>query len=362
MGLWLIYLSTSDAFRITNDYPDWVANWLENRPTKVSGAPEPPVLSEAEQKKAAQKAKNWQRRLDLMGSGLEDLENWLLDGIRQGLATMEGQNYTYWQNISARMVDSKLGGLGNRLKKIPLLLGANTKWPERMLSEFAQLYLAIKGFKNLEQLPPMLQSELLNVVGVNTRKEELANQQGITDDWLVLGMIEGIDENLNFRRTWLRGVKTEKWALILDFSFGDAGYPTAYHTGQAFGGELVFYPSAYPLRALVKAQKSKVSLTEIPGGDLRLDTFFSAYAQALAQNPWLLDFPCFLEGVIPVMQEDQLYLIDPQGHYVEVHRKENSGWKMMAMSGGHPITVFGEWTGEVLIPLSTLVDGRLIAL
>ena len=79
-----------------------------------------------------------------------------------------------------------------------------------MLAEFAQFYLMIKGFKNLEKLPETLQTELLTVSGVNIRKDDLLPLKGIIDKWKVIGIIEGVDDNLNFRRTWLYGGKTRE--------------------------------------------------------------------------------------------------------------------------------------------------------
>ncbi len=361
IGLFLIYGEQSEAFRVTNDYPDWVSNWLEKRGSKLEEAPaepSPPAPTEAE----LRKARNWERRLGLMKQGLDDLEIWLLDRIRQGLATIEVQNYSFWQNISARMVDAQLGGLASRLKRMPLLLGANTEWPERMLAEFAQLYLVIKGFRRLETLPQPLQNELLNVAGVTTRKDSLLTLPAVADDWLVLGILEGIDDNLNFRRTWLYGTRAQRWALLLEFSFGEASYPITYRLGQAFNADLIYYPSAFPLRAIVKAQNSSIALMELPTGYQSCATFLAAYAEAVSENPWLLDFPCLLDQMVPALDNDRLFLIDAEHKRVELLNREQTGWRILAISGGHPVGIFGEWTGELLVPMSLLFEGQVYQL
>jgi hypothetical protein len=36
--------------------------------------------------------------------------------------------------------------------------------------------------------------------------------------------------------------------------------------------------------------------------------------------------------------------------------------RLLALSGGHPVPLCGEWDGEFLMPLSTFVEGRFIAL
>jgi hypothetical protein len=37
-------------------------------------------------------------------------------------------------------------------------------------------------------------------------------------------------------------------------------------------------------------------------------------------------------------------------------------WTLMALSGGHPVQIFGEWNGSTLMPLSLGVQGRWIPL
>lgn len=360
IGLLFLYINNSDAFRITEEMPPEPTEWLENRKNK-STIPDNNAKDEAiEKAKLAEKRR--QKRLKKMASGFEDLEMWLSDLIRQGLATTEGQAYSFWQDISARMVDSQIGGVGKRLKAIPLLHGSNIKWPEQILAEFAQLYLLAKAFKRLDDLPSPLQTELLTIAGYNIRKAELLPLKGIIDEWLVVGIIEGIDDNLNFRRTWLYGKKSQKINLILDYSYGDDSFETQWTTGQCFEAQLVFYPSSYPLRVIVKENFGKVDFTGKIKGFKTMTTFFENYAAAIATNPWILDFPCLLEEIIPIVKNDELFLIDKKKKHIPALNKGNKGWKLVALSGGYPISVFGEWSGELFIPLSVLTADRVIAL
>ncbi len=360
LGLFLIYINDPSALHTSDKYPDWVKEWLEKR--GINEEPDATALKEAALKKKELRLKSRDARITLMASGVEDLELWLNDLIRQGLADTEGQSYSYWQNIAARMVDSKLGGVGRRIRKFPLLHSSDTDWPARMLSELAQLYLIVKGFENLEELPASLQTDLLSVSGVNIKKEELLSLKGVSDDWLVMGVIEGADENLNYRHTWLYGANSEKLALILEYSFGDTGYPVTWQVGQAFSGEIVYFPSTYSLRAIVKKEQGRVALFEEPRGYHTLERYFENYAEAIAVNPWIHDFPCYLEEVKPVMDNDKFFVLDQEQKYIEVLPRENIAWKLLAISGGHPISIFGEWSGEYLIPLSVIVEGNIIAL
>ena len=293
MGLLLIYVNNSSAFRITHDYPPPMVEWLQKRGKKeVVNAPE---VSEADlQKKRALKEKNKAKRLAEMQAGADDLEIWLFDLIRNGLASSQGQSLNYWNDIAVRMVDSKLGGIAKKIRSLPLLQGANTEWPAKLLAHLSEIYLIVKGIKRLEDLPKPLQETLLSIAGLNLKKDDLLNLPKIKDQWQVLGQLEGVEERLNFRRTWLMGTKTKKIALILDYSFGDAGFEQQYMVGSTFGGSLIYYPSSFPLRAFTIQQDAEITMVENFNGYDSFEEFSVAYANALFANPWLLDFPvCF---------------------------------------------------------------------
>ncbi len=360
IGLMLLNAEQPRVFSKPEDYPAWVKEWMASR--GATAQPDASADEASAKKNEDQRLKNKDARINLMASGVADLEQWLQDLLRQGLAATEGQSYNYWQSIASRMVDAKLGGVARRIRQFPMIHSANTDWPERMLMELAQLYLIVKGFENLDDLPGPLQGELLTVAGLNIKSADVLAQKGITDDWLVMGMIEGVEENLNFRHTWIYGSHSESIALLLEYSFGDQGYPHSWKTGQAFNGEIVYYPSAYPLRAIVKEKKGVVAMFEEPRGYHTLGRFFEHYSKALAQNPWVFYFPCYLESVIPTAEGDRLFIIDEEKKYIEALPKDQIGWKLVGLSGGEPLSIFGEWTGEYFLPLSVIVEGNVIAL
>ena len=361
IALMLIFVSESTAFSTKEKNPVWLEEWLLGRDQKEAQTKTLASATETQQKSEALKEKNWQTRLRLMDKGIIDVDIWLLDLIRQGLAQTQGQDYAFWNGMATRMVDAKLGGLAKRIKALQLIQGTTADWPTRMLSELSEIYLLSTGFKQREDLPDGLKKELFSVAGVNIKKEILLSQKGLMDTWTVVGQIEGVEENLNFRRTWLKGSKTKRYALLLDFSFGDAGYTKHWKVASIFTGEIVFYPSSFPLRAVVKSIDLKEESLDDLQGEKHIEIFMDTYAEALSLNPWISNFPCCLEAVIPAIQNDDLYLVDQQKNKIVVN-KNNATWKLMSISGGYPITVFGEWSGERLIVLSATVGMRFVDL
>lgn len=366
IGLLLIFITRSEAFTITEELPDWVAAWQTTRRGKTpSPTPteDPAQLAERQEKNAEQRSKNRSKRLQQMAQGVKDLETWLLDLVRQGLASTEQLDYSYWQDIAARMVDNKLGGVGLKIRSLPLLQGGNTEWPEQMLSELTELFLLARGLQNLEKLPEPMQDQLLAVAGVNTKREELLNQQGLTDTWLVLGQFTGVNiDNGTFRRTWFRGSQTQKNALLLEYDYRGGGFPEAWPIGKMFKGKLVYYPGSYPLRAAVGAMEFVNDGLVSGDGHPNLASFFAEYARAVQANPWLIDFPACLESVRPVYAGQELHLVDAEKRFIPLVSRGNLPWKLLSISGGHPVTVFGEWTGKKLVPLSIFWEGRWLSL
>jgi len=335
VALSILVTDQLDVFTVKADLPEWIAEWVEK------GAPAAKEQTTEQAKANAEnRQKNFSKRLDRMVAGLAELENWLLDTLRQGIAALEQQPFSYWVAISARIHDAQLSAIGKRIKNIPVLIGSDEDWPAKVLSELTAYYLLIRGLRKMEELPLNIQQDLLSVAGVSTKKEELFKYgQTVKDTWMILGQIEGVEEKLNFRRTWVLGFETKRYGLVLDYAFGRHPYTANYRKGNVFVGQVVFYPSNAPLRIAVKEK-------------LVLDR----------KVPWQIAFPCSLEALTPIIEKDQLIVLDKDRQIIPVFQNEKVKWKILAASGGLAVNIFGEWSGEKLLPLSLTIDNQFIAL
>ena len=353
-----------------NPTPQYVTDWLDNRDRRTAAKIEPRT-EEQIAKSDASKEKTRHERLQLMEAGIEDLQRRLLDIIREGIATLDNVTDSYWQDFAARMVDAKIGGLSRRIKALSSIKEEYPDdWHERLLSELGTLYLFTKAFKNFDAINESLQTEILVQAGMSVKKEDLLSQKGIEDDWIVMAQIETKEEdNLTSRRVWLLGKKNGKIVLVLDFAFGNMGFSTAWMNGYAYHAEVTYYPSAYPMRVVVKnAELNGILSHQIEHHfNHSIIHFFEMYSNAVAQNPWIGDFPILLAQITPVFYQNQIYFIDNEKKYLNSHiisekGNQNFGWKLMALSGGHPISLFGEWADEKITPLSIWVGGRFVML
>ena len=89
-----------------------------------------------------------------------------------------------------------------------------------------------------------------------------------------------------------------------------------------------------------------------------LDTLLDTHATALAAQPFLERHPVLLGGLVPD-SADHGIVRDAQGRRIALHPAFRHPLHLLALSGGHPLTVCGEWDGRTLLPLSVWQDGRL---
>lgn len=72
----------------------------------------------------------------------------------------------------------------------------------------------------------------------------------------------------------------------------------------------------------------------------------AAYGDALREDPWLDAWPVTLRDVIPVPSGDGWQLMDAAGDaalpIAPAALSRPGLWKLVALSGGSPVTVFGE--------------------
>jgi len=64
-----------------------------------------------------------------------------------------------------------------------------------------------------------------------------------------------------------------------------------------------------------------------------------------------------LEKVLPVHTPDGWFVVDGKGAALRLDGGP-ACWRVLAMSGGRPIGVFGEWEGRRMVVLGAVAEGR----
>jgi hypothetical protein len=363
LGLFLLLVQKTSAFG-AGPPPSWVADWLATRDKKLEKkaqkAEEPTAELDPEQARRAaeRQQKSALERKVKVDSGLEDLDRWLGDLARRGLAAARGEPYSFWEWAAARMVDAQAPGVARLLRDLAGIPASGEGWQDRLLERLGRIHLLIEGYRRLETLPPDAQADLRSLIGWTVPQEEVLAGPVTRDRWLVLGQKVEEEDRLRVQRRWLRGESTGRFALILHFAHATQPLDASLVPGTSFEGELAFFPGASPLRALVKERLGPTSSMDQMTGSDSVEEVFEAHAAALAKVPWLERFPVALRAVVPVHRGGSWALRDSSGDLLPLASKFAGPWTLAALSGGRPIGLFGEWDGDALTPLAAWAGGR----
>src|SRR5262249_4706569 len=152
------------------------------------------------------------------------------------------------------------------------------------------------------------------------------------------------DVRLKVQRNWLHGTSTSRAALVLQFSAAGAPFPETLVPGTHFVADLAFWPSAYPQRALLSTRRGEAEpwKAALPGHE-RVATLLEEIAEGLARQPWIERFPCVLRGATPVPADTAWILVDGGSNALPLKGVDH--WRLLALSGGAPLDIAGEWDG-----------------
>lgn len=360
-ALALLFLTVQDPEAIPEvDTPQFVQEWLDKTAVRARKEQEKKRRGAEAAINQEQREQNYLERLEKIRDGLDELQLWVDNLIRHGLADPSLKSYTFWDDKAARMVDAKAPGVANMLREMGSLVMKGDDWLDDLLRELGKLHLIIEGFKRFEDLPPETRADLRTVVGWHLKKDEVDEESAVYDDWLVIGRFSGkVDDKLRTQRWWLRGIRTGRDVLIREYAWGDEPFDTYLEPGWALEADVKFYPSRYPLRALIAYQYDEPR-TGLQAEGLTIQESVEAYSAALAKNPWLPEFPFLLDGVIPTRHGKDWVLLEDSGLAIPLSETFDHQWALMALSGGYPIQVGGEWNGQELMPTGAFAEDRFV--
>lgn len=366
-GLGLLLLAAADpaAFPAATP-PDWVREWLarraadaERRTAKrdTAGATPTTADSAATDTSPARPDKSATRRLARVVAGLDGLDLWLDDLLRAGLAQAGTQPDAFWEGQAARLTDAQAAGLAGRVRRLAALPNASPDWPARLLADLGRLTLLGHAFRRIDTLDEALRDDVRAAIGWTLTQEEVfARGETLRDDWLVLGELVETEERLRSQRVWLRGATSGRPALILQFAHGAGAFAEHFAAGSRFAADLTFWPSALPLRALLRARHGPPERLASLEGHATFGAFLDRAADALARQPWLDRHAAILDEVTPLIDAAGDWSVrDREGAALPLARTDH--WRLLALAGGTPLTLTAEWAGAALLPLGALVDG-----
>jgi hypothetical protein len=349
----LLLAAQSESSFSRSAEPAWVTEWLEKRGAAAE-AKEKRAAAPAKPVDEAAQAKRTEKREERVREGVESLDLWMADLVRNGLGTIDPHTRE-WDARAARLVDAQAPALASRVRRAGGFVGSRPEWPHDVLDELGKLALLTEAWRNIDALPESLRADVRQLIGWNlTQEEVVAAGDVVRDCWFVIGGVVEEDERFRVQRSWLQGEASGRLAMVLQFATGAASFPELIAPGATLDADLAFWPGARPLRALIR-ERRPLSRSVAPRALAGVEGLFDHFTDLLAAQPWT-DRTAVVLGGAAIEPGDPFRAIDDRGHALPLARGEH--WTLAALSGGHPIDLAAEWNGRVLTPLGAIVDGR----
>ncbi|WP_431331360.1 SWIM zinc finger family protein [Streptomyces sp. IPPR8] len=298
-----------------------------------------------------------ERRAERITAGATELEQRLADLLRGGLAEAEQTGYAWWEETAARMVDAQAPGLASRVRELGSTASSGPDWPVRLLEECALLHLLDQGWLRRDRLPEDLAATVRTRVGLSAT----ADGPAVRDQWLILAQYDSVDARLTTRRVWLYGTETGRTALLLSYGAAGRAPELTLPVGLSLDAELSTYPGGGRRRAALGKRFAPPAPVEIRPKGVTPSQALARYGSALRDDPWLESVPVTLEQVVPVPDGDSWQLADASGEtalpLTPAFGNRAGLWRLVALSGGVPVQVFGECGHRGFTPLTAWPAG-----
>jgi hypothetical protein len=304
-------------------------------------------------------------RVERLVGGLVELDRWLEDRLRAGLADPTVARFATWDEVSRRLTDARAGALANRVRRLAGKVGAEPDWHDQVLAEMGVLHLLAQAGQRVRQLPSDLADGVAVACGWQVRRADVEASAPHTDQWLVAGRSDVREDLVEVRRVWLRGIHSGAWAMVLSFAAYRQALDASLVVGSIVDADLHRYPGSAQ-RALV----GTVHDVDGDAGDVTGSASEAATSTAgvctlvggvLAGEPWLERVPAIVRSAI-TRGDGEWLLTDDDGSLVIAPESARSDAvaTLLAATGGHPATVAVEWTPRGVVPLTVFLADRTI--
>lgn len=358
IALLMLWVDGDGAIAEASEAADFASDWADGRADRAAkkqaktDAPAEPVDPVAA-------AKRLEKRVLLMTAGAAEFETWLTDLYRNGFAASRQQAYSFWEAPAARLLDSQLPGLAQRVRDIPARLHGDD-WADVLLTETGRMYAAVRAWQRRDQLDEADLANLRVFLGWSVASDEVRAGDAVTDTWIVQGLHRTDDGRLKSQRTWLRGATSGQLAVLLDFAAGGAFLESGHVVGSAVSAPLSFYPGSGIRRALF-ADGPTATAADVPANLMTPLTITDAMSEVAAQiaiNPFVDEHPVCLAANVTII-DDVPAVVDVDGSMLPLVA-DYEPWNLLARVGATAVPVFGEVTDGRFRPLTVELDGELV--
>jgi len=291
-------------------------------------------------------------------SPLTKLELFLEDMVAQGLISdvmTFSNDLLMW---AGKMHDANAPGIAARLRQMAADIIELADFEETLVLRLGQLFALIHHFRQLHKLKPAEGADLVRAIGyfypLNFGwKEKRRRVKVVAGEWIVVGRYVELETLVS--HTWLVGIRPSLQAIVRRKVKTAATSPLV--TGARQRATLVYRANALPPYAHATCGKSLSPFHGTLPNLASVNEFLDDYAKAKQGRPWLDRFLCCVKAVTPIYTQGHGWYVRDAGGQASLPLSDAAHWTLLALSGGKPVDLVGEWDGIRLRPLGLSVDG-----
>ena len=276
-------------------------------------------------------------------AGAAHFTGWLEDQLVFGISSIEADPYNSLEDIASRLTDFQLPGPAAALRDWIGKIGKEENWTTEFLLELGYWHLQCALLHN----PTSITQQQLDAVLVNfgqriRQAELLSNEPTNLDTWTCVGIQEGENKNVYYRRTYWQGSLANHAAVQLAFNYGGPVAPSSTNVGTCGEFGVHSYPGGLPGRVIFpqKISLKKRSIDPFVHADWGAQ---QAYQRSLiATQPWRREMPVAINLGNVEKVADCLQLIDCHGVAFDLPLGENdkAAWQLWSIAACKPCKVF----------------------
>jgi hypothetical protein len=193
-------------------------------------------------------------------AGLDEFDLWISDILERGVSVFLSNAPQLCRIAAQRLVDAKAPSLAASVDALPsaLLAMPPAGRADASIQALGAWHLLAEACRRQNLLPEALREDVRRLTGWSMQRQALLDDkqaQRKSGSWTVFAIhSQAQPDKLRRIETWLEDGEGGH-ALLMDFvplATGAGGSPFA--PGERFHAELVFYPSAAPMRAIIAAR------------------------------------------------------------------------------------------------------------
>jgi uncharacterized Zn finger protein len=375
LGLMLQLTKAPQNFK-TDAVPDWVNDWAGRRRTGVDKKtdeatkprasldaalnvePEKPKDEKAEARAAQQRERLKAQREETILAGLDELDRWIEDCLNRGLANFMGEAAQHCRTLAQRLVDAKAPALATAVDALPsqLLALPEQRRNEALIEALGEFHLLAQAYRRQDKLPELLRHDVRRLVGWTMDRQALLDDSTamrVEANWTVIGTyVEIQPDKLRRIETWLIGVHDSKQhsAVLIDYvPFATAAGGSPFIPGETFSGQLVYFPSATPLRAIITERRSASTQAEVfLAVTTPLVEALDHYDDLQTKQPWLRQWPITVSDVTFLQSDNSGLWLTSGETGIPIAPKQFD--ESLVLGGVGVKSISGLWDGRYFVP------------